>query len=144
MLWLKATSCWVFNCLYIVAVNNFLLTTNSRFYFSFHYFFCSNVNSISKSIIFYNIQVNSFAPTLLALYLFVTHPWFFFIFYQVVGKPFKFIKCSPNKWKISEWIELPQFCLSLCIYSGSSLGKISKEFLYRYHKTSQNIQTSGQ
>ena len=60
-----------------------------RFYFSFYQFFCSNVNTINKSL--HYIHVIFFVSTLLALYLFITHPCIFFIFNKVVRKPFKFI-----------------------------------------------------
>ena len=43
--------------------------------------FCLNVNTINKSLIFHNIHMNSFASTLFALYVFITHPCFFFIFH---------------------------------------------------------------
>ena len=45
-----------------------------------------------------------------------------------------YFSCSLNKWKFSKWIELSQFylSLSLSIHSGSSLGKMSKQFLYDF------------
>ena len=49
-----------------------------------------NVNFTNKSIILHKTHVKFFASTLLALYLFVVHPCFFF-FHQVVRKPLKFI-----------------------------------------------------
>ena len=43
-------------------------------------------------MILHYIHVILFASTLLALYLFITHPYIVFIFHQVVRKPFQFIK----------------------------------------------------
>ena len=90
---------------------------------------CSNVNTINKSMILHNIHVNFFASTLLALYLFITHPCFFFIFHQVVRKPFKSINNVPqtNESLVNE-SNFPSF-LSLCvIILGHCLGKCPNNF----------------
>ena len=101
-----------------------------NFFFSFYQFFCINENNI-KCIIFHNIRLNSFASALLVLWLFLTHPCFFFILHQVVGKPFKFINNSLQTIEI--FLNESNFLsfLSLYIHSGPSLGKMSKQFLYK-------------
>ena len=102
-----------------------------RFYFSFYWFFCSNVNTISKSIILH-YSCDFFLTTLLALCLFITQPCFFFIFHQVVPKPFKFINngLQANK-SLANRSNFPSF-LSLCIPFRPSRGKVLKQFLYNY------------
>ena len=51
-------------------------------------------------MILYNIHVILFASILLALYLFITHPCIFFIYHQVVQKPF--IKFINNGFQTNE------------------------------------------
>ena len=86
--------------------------------FTFHFtsFFCSNVNTINKSMILHNIHVNFFASRRLASFLFITHPCFFFIFHQVVWKPFKFINnvLQTNESLVNK-SNFPSF-LSLCLF----------------------------
>ena len=78
---------------------------------------CSNVNTINKLTILHNIHVNFFVSTLLALYLFNAHPCFFFIFHQVVRKPFKFINdVLQTKESLVNESHFPSF-LSLFVYS---------------------------
>ena len=83
-------------------------------------------------MIFHNIHVNSFTFSLLVLYLFITHPSFFFIFPQVVRIPFKFINhvLQANE-SFLNGSNFPSFH-NLCIRSGPSLGKMSKQFQYKY------------
>ena len=83
-------------------------------------------------MIFHNIPVNSFTFPLLVLYLFITHPSFFFIFPQVAGVPLKFINhvLQANE-SFLNGLNFPSF-LYLCIHSGPSLVKMSKQFLYKY------------
>ena len=78
-------------------------------------------------MIFHNIHVNSFTFPLLVLYLFITHPSFFFIFPQVVRIPFKFINhvLQANE-SFLNGSNFPSF-QNLCIHSGPSLGKMSKK-----------------
>ena len=99
-----------------------------RFYFSFYWFFCSNVNTISKSIILH-YSCDFFLTTLLALCLFITQPCFFFIFHRVVPKPFKFINngLQANK-SLANKSNCPSF-LSLCVFLfGRRVGKCSSNF----------------
>ena len=90
---------------------------------------CSNVNTTNKSMILHKIHVNFFASTLLSLYLFITHPCFFFIFHQVVRKPFKFIN---NDLQTTNGLvnksNFPSF-LCLCVFIlGHRLGKCPNNF----------------
>ena len=73
---------------------------------------CSNINTISKSMILHNIHVDFFESTVLALYLFITHLCFFFIFHQFVRKPFKFINnvVQTNESLVNE-LDFPVFSL---------------------------------
>ena len=83
-------------------------------------------------MILHNIHKFFFASTLLALYLFITHPCIFFIFPQVVRKPFKFVNNGlPVNESLVNKSNFPSF-LSLCIHSRPSFGKVSKQFLYKY------------
>ena len=69
----------------------------------------------------------------LVLYLFITHPCIFFIFHQVVRKPFKFIN---NGLQTNETLVMkrtsPVFSRYFCIHFRPSLGKVFKQFLYKY------------
>ena len=87
----------------------------SRWYFTFEFFLRSNY-------LFYT-------------YLSVISASCFFSISFIL----KHFKWSPNKWKFSKQIELPQLSLSLCIYFGPLLGKMSEQFLYRYQLTYINI-----
>ena len=67
---------------------------------------------------------------------------FFFIFHQVVGKPFGFINhvLQKNENFLTESNFPSSLSLSLYIHSGPSLGKMSKQFLYKYrYQRIQNI-----
>ena len=72
-------------------------------------------------MILHNIHVIFFAYTLFTLYLLITHPCFFFIFYQVVWKPFKFINngLQTNESLVNE-SNFPSF-LSLFVYPFSGI-----------------------
>ena len=74
-----------------------------------------------------------FASTLLALYLFITHPCIYFILHQAVRKPFKFINdgLQTNKSLVNV-SNFPVFSRSLCVHFRPSLGKVSKQFLHKY------------
>ena len=75
-------------------------------------------------MIFLKFRVKSFAFPLLVLYLRITDPGFFFIFHQVVGKPFKFINhvLQTNESFLNK-SNFPSF-LSLCVFIlGHRLGK---------------------
>ena len=77
----------------------------------------------------YKIHVNFYAFRLLALYLFITHPCFFFIFHRVVRKPFKFVNnvLQINESLINE-LNFPSF-LSFCVFIlGRHLGKCPNNF----------------
>ena len=67
-------------------------------------------------MILHNIHVIFFASTLLALYLFITHPCIFLIFHQIVQKPLKFINngLQTNESLVNE-LNFPSF-LSLCVF----------------------------
>ena len=89
-------------------------------------------------MILYNIHVILFASILLALYLFITHPCIFFIYHQVVQKPF--IKFINNGFQTNESLindlNVPSFLslslsLSLRIHSRSLLGKKCKQSVYK-------------
>ena len=88
-----------------------------------------DVSTINKPMILHNVHVNFFASTLLALYLFITHPCFLFISHQVVWKPFKFINNVPqtNEGLVNE-SNFPSF-LSLCVFIlGHRLRKCPNNF----------------
>ena len=88
-----------------------------------------NANTINKSIILHNTHANSFfASTLLALYLFVAHPYFFF-FHQVVWKPLKFINniLQTNGSFLNE-SDFPNFLPLFIFILGHRLGKCSNNF----------------
>ena len=53
---------------------------------------CFPVNFFEISNNTFSYRTPPVAATVLALYLFITHPCIFYIFHQVVRKPFKFIK----------------------------------------------------
>ena len=82
---------------------------------------------------YYAISCDFYASTLLVLYLFTTHPCIFFIFHQVVRKPFKFIN---NGLQTNETLVMkrtsPVFSRYFCIHFRPSLGKVFKQFLYKY------------
>ena len=98
--------------------------------FTFHFtsssFKCKHHQQVNN---IYKIHVNFYTFTLLALYLFITHPCFFFIFHRVVRKPFKFIN---NVLQINESLvnesNFPSF-LSFCVFIlGRHLGKCPNNF----------------
>ena len=79
---------------------------------------------INKPMMLHNIHVIIFASTLLALYLFITHPCIFFIFHQVARRSFKFINngLQTNDSLVNE-LNFPSF-LSLCVFIfGNCFGK---------------------
>ena len=73
------------------SANSYIEFADVKILLLFCQLFCSSANNINKSMIFHNIHVNLSASSLLVLCLFITYPCFFFIFHQVVGKPFRFI-----------------------------------------------------
>ena len=73
------------------------------------------------------------AASVLVLYLFITHPCIFFNFHQVVRKPFKFINngLQTNETLVTKRTS-PVFSRYFCIHFRPSLGKVLKQFLYKY------------
>ena len=55
---------------------------------------------INKSMILHNIHVIIIASTLLALYLFISHPCIFFIFHQIVRKPLNLLIMISKRMKV--------------------------------------------
>ena len=86
---------------------------------------------ISKNAFSY--RTPPLAATVLGLYLFITHPCIFYIFHQVVGKPFKFISSGleTNDTLVNETNFLS--FLSLFVYSFSAIAWRSVQtVLYKY------------
>ena len=77
----------------------------------------------------HNIHVNFFPFTLLALYLFIDHPCFFFIFPEVVRKPLNFIS---NVLQTNEGLpnesNFPSFLSYFVFILGHRLGKYQNNF----------------
>ena len=97
----------------------------------------------TKIIFSYNFIASSTSLWYLTIYMWILlhshdllYPYlsltpFFFLIKLWENLSNLLIKFS-RKWKFPKWIELKQFSLSLCIYSGLSLVKMSKQFLYKY------------
>ena len=86
-------------------------------------------------MIFQYILLNYFAFLLIVLSLFMTHPCFFFISHQILGKSFKFVNhvLQTNESFVPESNFSSSLSLSLSLsHSGPFLWEMSKQFLYKY------------
>ena len=103
------------------SANSYIEFADVKILLLFCQLFCSSANNINKSMIFHNIHVNLSASSLLVLCLFITYPCFFLF--------------SIKLWEsLSDLLIMNRTSpvLSLYFHSGLSLGKMSKQFLYKY------------
>ena len=82
------------------STNDQIKFTDVKILLSIYQFFCSNVNTINKSMILHNINVNFFASKLIALYLFITHPCFFLFSIKLCESPSNLLTMFSKQMKV--------------------------------------------